>query len=62
MTADTTYVITIDGMEKTRFVVRTDLGALNAQTSFRAAPIGGLMRRSKQRAKSTQASPCPSSS
>jgi hypothetical protein len=39
VTADTTYVVSIDGTEQTRFVIRTDLGALNAQTSFRAAPI-----------------------
>ena len=39
VSADTTYVISIDGTEQTRFVIRTDLGALNAQTSFRAAPL-----------------------
>ena len=39
VSADTTYVVSIDGAETTRFVIRTDLGALNAQTSFRAAPI-----------------------
>jgi prepilin-type N-terminal cleavage/methylation domain-containing protein len=39
VSADTTYVISIDGSETVRFVIRTDLGALNAQTSFRAAPL-----------------------
>jgi hypothetical protein len=39
ITADTTYVISIDGVEQSRFVIRTDLGAVNAQTSFRAAPV-----------------------
>ncbi len=39
LTADTLYIVTLNGVEQTRFTVRTNLGALIAESSYRAAPL-----------------------